>query len=108
MSVNWAQVLSDALKAAETVLVGKWPMVQKAATAQITALIENAKSIEDNKEAMTPEEYELVKRIQKRALAGVLAGFEAIGIVAAEQAADAAWGVAATALKVATGLPFIG
>jgi hypothetical protein len=106
-AVNWAQVLQESINAAKDVLAGKWPLVQQAASAQITALIENAKSIEDNKADMTQDEYELVKRIQTRALSGVLAGFEAIGIVAAEQAAAAAWNVAAGALKTATGFAFI-
>jgi hypothetical protein len=107
MAVNWAEILTDAVKAAENVLAGKWPLVQQAARSQIASLIENGKSIEDNKDSMTADEYELVKRIQTRALSGVLAGYEAIGIVAAEQAAEAAWNVVATALKTATGLAFI-
>jgi hypothetical protein len=107
MAVNWNQVLADAIKAAAGVLGGKWSLVQQTASSQITALVENAKSIEVNKGSMTADEYELVKRIQTRALSGVLAGFEAIGIVAAEQAAEAAWGVVASALKTATSLPFI-
>jgi hypothetical protein len=107
MPVNWPQVLTDALKAAADVLGGKWPVVRQAATFQITALIENAKSIEDNRDRMTADEYELVKRIQQRALTGVLAGFEAIGIVAAEQASEAAWNVVAGALRNATDLTFI-
>ncbi len=73
----------------------------------MAALIENAKGIEDDKDAMTPDEYELVKRIQKRAFAGTLSGYEAIGIVAAELAAEAAWNVVADALRTATGLAFI-
>jgi hypothetical protein len=107
MAVEWAQVLTDAIKAAESRLGGNWTLVQQAATIQVTALIENAKSIEDNKNAMTPDEYEFVKRIQTRALSGVLAGFEAIGIVAAEQAAEAAWNVAAAALKTEAGIFFV-
>lgn len=107
MSVTDAGVLDDALRAAADVLKGKFALVRFAATAQITALVENAKTIEDNKSSMTADEYEMVKRIQTRALSGVLAGFEAIGIVAAEQAAEAAWNVVAAALKKTTGLPFI-
>jgi hypothetical protein len=106
-TVDWGSVLVGALSAAEDVLTDKWPLARRAATAQMAALVENAKGIEDDKAAMTPDEYELVKRIQKRAFAGVLAGFEAIGIVAAEQAAEAAWNVVADALRTATGLAFI-
>jgi hypothetical protein len=106
-AVNWAQVLQDSINAARAVLAGKWPLVETAASAQIQALVVNAQDIEANKDQMTPDEYELVKRIQTRALSGVLAGFEAIGIVAAEQAAAAAWSVVADALRGATGLAFI-
>jgi len=101
------QVLQDALKAAADVLGTKFAFVRTAATAQITALVANAKDIEDNKGSMTQAEYEMVKRIQTRALEGVLAGYEAIGIVAAEQAAQAAWNVVAAALRQSTGLAFI-
>jgi hypothetical protein len=105
--VDWESVLVNALSAAKDVLADKWPMARRAATAQMAALIENARGIEDDKASLTPDEYELVKRIQKRAFAGVLAGFEAIGIVTAEQAAEAAWNVVADSLRTATGLAFI-
>jgi hypothetical protein len=102
-----AQVLQEALKAAADVLGDKFGFVRTAATAQVTALVANAADIEANKASMTKAEYDMVRRIQTRALAGVLAGYEAIGIVAAEQAAEAAWAVVAAALKASTGLPFI-
>ena len=107
MTVNWAGVLGQALKAAEHQLGGKWPLVRQSATFQIQALVESAAALEGKKGSLSPDECELVKRIQTRALSGILASYEAIGIVAAEQAAEATWGVVAGALKTATGLTFI-
>jgi hypothetical protein len=107
MAIDAGVVLQDALKAAAEVLGEKFALVRTAATAQVTALVANAADIEANQASMTKAEYEMVKRIQTRALAGVLAGYEAIGIVAAEQAAEAAWNVVAAALREATGLAFI-
>ncbi len=107
MAADWAEVLTEAVQAAEGPLASKWPVVRQAATYQLTALIENAKVLETRKETLSPDEYEFVKRVQKRAFAGILANYEAIGIVAAEQAAEAAWNVVAGALKAATGLAFI-
>jgi hypothetical protein len=92
-------VLVNALRAAEQVLAGHWPSVAQAATAQITALVENAKFIEDNSATMSRLEYQATKLNQQRALEGVLKGFEAIGIVIAEQVAAAVWGVVEGALK---------
>ena len=108
MATDWSAVLTDAINAAKAVLAGKWPLVQKLATTQVTALVENAKTIEDNKSSMTADEYETTKRIQQNALAGVLTGVEAIGIVTAEQVADAVWNVIVSALKAVPELAFLG
>ncbi len=104
---DWSVVLNNAVDAARGVIGSKWPSVAQSATTQIAALVENAASIESNRETMTRHQYETVMINQKRALSGVLSGFEAISIVIAEQAADAAWQVAAVALRGATGLVFI-
>jgi hypothetical protein len=73
--------------------------LSQAATAQITALVENAKFIEANKATMTDMEYKATKINQQRALEGVLQGFAAISIVVAEQVAAAVWSVVESALK---------
>jgi hypothetical protein len=106
--IDWAKVLSDAVKAAETIIGARWPSIAKTATTQITALVENAKFIEANRASMTDMEYKATKINQQRALEGVLKGFAAISIVVAEQVAASVWGVVETALKTLPELtPFI-
>ena len=106
---DWDTTLSDSLAAAEAVLSGAWGLVQTAATPQIGAMIQIAQQMETDYLAtpprLTEDEYQQAKSLQKNALEGILSGYEAIGIVAAEQAADAAWAVIETALKAS--IPFI-
>lgn len=97
--IDWNKVLSDAIAAAEGVIGARWPSVAKSATAQIVALLENGKFIEDNKATMSDMEYRATKINQQRALEGILSGFAAISIVVAEQAAAAVWDVVEAALK---------
>ncbi|MBV8522248.1 MAG: hypothetical protein JOY71_08990 [Acetobacteraceae bacterium] len=97
--IDWTKVLEDSLKAAENVIGARWPSVAQTATIQITALVENAKFIEQQSTTMTDMEYKASKINQQRALEGVLSGFAAISIVVAEQVAAAVWGVIEAALK---------
>jgi hypothetical protein len=105
--VSWEAVLGEAVDAAKGAIGEKWPLISRAASQQISLLIANAKFIEQNAGEMTELEYKLVTKNQQRAFESVLTGFEAISIVLAEQAFQAAWSVIAGALKTATGLPFI-
>lgn len=105
--VNWNLVLGQAVDAAKGAIGEKWPLVSRSATQQVSLLIANASFIEENAGEMTELEYRVVTKNQQRAFESVLTGFEAISIVVAEQAFEAAWGVIAGALKTATGLPFI-
>jgi hypothetical protein len=105
--VNWDAVLGQAANAAKAAIGEKWPLVSRAAAQQISLLIANAAFIEENAGEMTELEYKLVTKNQQRAFESVLTGFEAISIVLAEQAFEAAWGVIAGALRTATGLAFI-
>jgi hypothetical protein len=97
--IDWSQVLKDAIAAAQQVIGARGPSIAHSATVQITALVDNAKFIEANKGSMSALEFRATKINQQRALEGVLAGFEAISIVVAEQVAAAVWGVVETALK---------
>ncbi len=105
--VNWSAVLEQAVDAARAAIGEKWPLVARAATQQTSMLAANAAFIEENAADMTELEYKLVTKNQQRAFESVLSGFEAISIVVAEQAFEAAWGVILGALKSATRLPFI-
>lgn len=106
--IDWSEVLADAVKAAQDVVGVRWPSIAKSATAQIAALVENAKFIEDNKAGMTDLEYQATKINQQRALKDVLTGFAAISTVVAEQVAAAVWGVVEGALRTVPELaPFV-
>jgi hypothetical protein len=107
MEVDWDKVLSNAGQAALGKLNSHLPLVANAVKTQTAAMVENGKFIERNKHSMTAAEYDMVKRIYTLAAASVFQSFEAIGIVAAQQAAEAAWNVIATALKTAAGISFI-
>jgi len=55
---------------------------------------------------LTSLEYNTLKSMQKNALEGILNAYEAVGIVVAEQAADAAWNVLSQALIKGAGIAF--
>jgi hypothetical protein len=105
MAIDWDQVARDAVQSAADVLKDAWDKVSVGAEAQIGALIQVSQSIETCAEAKPPTisvaEYDSLKLSQKRALEGVLKAYEAIGIVVAEQAAAAVWGVVESALSTA-------
>jgi len=109
MAIDWGQVEKDAEAAVAGVLANDWQTVKTAASAQLTALIQVAQSIEQQAQAksITQAEYESLKLGQQRALSGILHSYAAIGIVIAEQAAAAAWDVVAQALRTAYKLPFL-
>lgn len=107
MAIDWDKVLSNAGQAALGKLNSNLPMLTNAVKSQTAAMVQNGIFIEANKASMTSEEYDMIKRIQVRAAEGVFAAFEGIGIVAAQQAAEAAWEVIAMALKTAAGVAFI-
>lgn len=99
-NINWNQVAADALAAAKTVVGNAWQNVAVPAGYQITALVAIGRHIEDEFAAgkLDQADYDLLKAMHRNAIAGVLAAYQGIGIVVAEQAADAAWNVVAKAL----------
>jgi len=100
MAIDWTQVGKDIEAAVINVLKGSWSTVSTAAGPQIQAMISIGQSIEQsqNQGRLTPLEYNTLRSAQKNALEGILSSYEAIGIVVAEQAAAAAWGVISQAL----------
>ncbi len=108
MAIDWNQVGSDVQKAVVGVLGNDWKIVKTGASAQITALVSVAQSIEQASFAgtLTKLEYESLKASQQNALSGILHSYAAIGIVVAQQAAAAAWNVVASALTKGLGIPF--
>jgi len=100
MAIDWTQVGKDIEAAVINVLKGSWSTVSTAAGPQIQAMISIGQSIEQsqNQGRLTPLEYNTLRSAQKNALEGILSSYDAIGIVVAEQAAAAAWGVISQAL----------
>ena len=107
-NIDWNQVGKDVENAVIGVLGTSWRTVSSAAGPQIQAMITIGQSIEqeNSQGQLTPLEYNTLRSMQKNALEGILSGYEAIGIVTAEQAADAAWGVISKALQSAAGIAF--
>jgi hypothetical protein len=100
MPINWQQVGTDVKSAVMKVLGNSWQTVSGAAGPQLEAMISVGQNIEQsfNAHNLTELEYKSLRSMQKNALEGILSSFEAVGIVVAEQAADAAWSVISQAL----------
>jgi hypothetical protein len=107
MAIDWQQVGPEVSNAVMTVLGNAWQTVSNAAGPQIQAIISIGQSIEQSKDAgnLTELEYSSLRSMQRNALEGILSSYEAVGIVVAEQAAQAAWNVISQAL-VAGGVAF--
>jgi hypothetical protein len=108
MAIDWTQVGKNVEAAVVQVLEGSWSTVSIAAGPQIQAMINIGQSIEQsqNQGRLTPLEYNTLRSAQTKALEGILSGYEAIGIVVAEQAVDAAWNVISQALMKGAGVAF--
>jgi hypothetical protein len=108
MAIDWTQVGREAEAAVIDVLEGNWSTVSTAAGPQIQAMISIGQSIEQsyNQGRLTQLEYNTLRSAEKNAFEGILSGYEAIGIVVAEQAADAAWNVISQALIKGAGVAF--
>jgi hypothetical protein len=105
---DWTATAESAIDAASSVLGGAWANAATAGKAQIVAMAQVAAQTEldyaSDPPRLTQDEYESLKAAQITALKGILSAYEGIGILAAQQAADAAWGVIQTALKAS--IPF--
>nr|WP_198983253.1 hypothetical protein [Herbaspirillum sp. ASV7] len=95
---NWSQVRDAAIAAAKASLGGSWGIVAASASAQISGLVECAKYIDENRSTMSEANYRHLLELQETAVEDAIAGYEAIGIVAAQKAAEAAINVIVAAL----------
>jgi hypothetical protein len=100
MAIDWQQVGSGVRSAVMEVLTSSWKTVSAAAGPQLEAMVSIGRSIEQSHTAgtLSQGEYESLRSMEKNALEGILSSYEAVGIVVAEQAADAAWNVISQAL----------
>lgn len=105
MAVDWTQVGDDVIAAIRKVVAQDWGVIAASATAQVTALVNVGKQIEAgliaDPQTIQQSDYAFLKLSAQRAMEGVLQTYAAIGIVVAQQAADAAISVVVAALKAA-------
>jgi hypothetical protein len=100
MPIDWQQVGTGVEKAVLQTLGNSWKTVSNTAGPQLEAMVSVGVSIEQsyNAHTLSELEYKSLRSMQKNALEGILNSYEGIGIVVAEQAADAAWNVISQAL----------
>jgi hypothetical protein len=106
--VNWSQVQTGCEAAVKAAVGSAFGTVSSVVGPQIEAMVAIGQDIEIQHEQgkLTKREYESLRRMQKKALEGILSGYEGIGAALAAQAADAAWKVVAAALLKTAGIPF--
>lgn len=107
MAIDWGSVAKQVDAAVGGILGKDWGTAYSGASAQIAALVQIGQSIELNDARMSADDYKSLQLMEQRAIEGVLQTYQSITIIAAEQAAAAAWNVVAQALKAACGFPFI-
>jgi hypothetical protein len=95
MAIDWGQVGTEVESAVLKVLGNSWQTVSGVAGPQLEAMVSVGKNIEADHIAhtLTDVEYRSLRSMEKNALEGILSSYEAVGIVTAEQAAEAAWDV---------------
>ncbi|MBF0480442.1 MAG: hypothetical protein HQK81_02455 [Desulfovibrionaceae bacterium] len=100
-SVNWITIYQQAIDAVKTSLGSTWSTVATSAQHSIQLLVQTAQYITDHSAELNEDEQKLLTDNQQLAMQSVLLGYKAIGIAAAEQAVDAAWGVIQPVLEAA-------
>jgi hypothetical protein len=101
MQMDWDVVGSEVEREVSSLVGSAWQNASAGASTQFASLLAAGKLIEQNRESMSAEDYEDLKLMQQRALEGVLQTYAGISLDVAQQAAAAAWGVLASALKAA-------
>ena len=102
-ATDWTTVFQQATAAAATSLAASWNSVSQTAEHSVQMLVDTAAYIELNKSSLSTDDCNLLTSNQTLAMKNVLLGYEAIGIVAAEQAVAAAWDVVSSALQSSIG-----
>ena len=102
-ATDWTTVFQQATAAAATSLGASWNSVSQTAEHSVQMLVDTGAYIELNKPSLSTDDCNLLVSNQALAMKNVLLGYEAIGIAAAEQAVDAAWGVVSSALQTSIG-----
>jgi hypothetical protein len=99
MGIDWTTVGTQLEQAVAGVLGAAWKNANT--SAGVAQLMVIGQQIENDKDTMQQVEYDSLKIMEQRALAGVLQTELAISVDVAQQAVAAGWGVLAMALKAA-------
>lgn len=105
MALDTSKLAQDMLKAAKGALTKAWPEAQAYADMEFIKIAQNLAAIEKMKltGVITEEKARLQFDIQKNASRAVLLTIEGLGIVAVEQAINAALGVVKDTVNKAIG-----
>jgi sulfite reductase beta subunit-like hemoprotein len=108
-AIDAADLAEEMLAAASAVLKKRWPDVRDYATQEMRKLAADAVYIEAQvaEKRMTPEQAKLLLGIQRNAARTVLLAAEGIGLLAAEEAINAAMRVAGKAVNSALGFALL-
>lgn len=109
MAVDWKVVGPQMLMAAKGVLAKKWPKVKDYAEVEFKKLADTLEMIEKLFLAgtITEDEARLHLQIQKNAARTVLLTFQGLGMLAAEEAINAALGVLKAPVNAALGFKLL-
>jgi hypothetical protein len=108
-SIDVQQLVTDMLKAAQGVLVQRWPQVKEYAEREFKKIGEAIASIEAQRalNQMSEEKARLHLEMQKNAAKTVLLTIEGLGSLAVEAAINAALDVVKTTVNSALGFALI-
>lgn len=108
-TLNFSTLLDDMLTAAKGVLADKWPAVRELATSSFKTLANSLIDIEAMRAdgTISEEQARLLLDMHKNTAKIVLLSVEIVGIVAAEQAINAALDSVKTAVNTAIGFPLL-
>jgi len=109
MSLNASELATNMLNAAKEVLSEKWPEIKDYAETEAKKLAESLIMIERLKLAgsINEEQAKLHLDIQKNATRTVLLAIEGLGILAVEQALNAAFAAVKDAVNTALGFTLL-
>ena len=103
--INMEKLVKDMVGAASGVLKEKWPSVKTYAEAEFKKLGETVIAVQKSKLTgnITEEEARLLLEMQKNAMRSVFLTVEGLGIIAVEEAINAAMAVVRSTINTAIG-----
>ena len=107
--LDFSTLLDQMLESAKTQLAGNWPSVKEITTSSFKTLVNSLVDIEQMKleGTITEEQARLLLNMHKNTAKIVLLSVEIIGIVAAEQAINAALDVIKDTVNTAVGFAIL-